>query len=396
MYPIVFPRTWLRDACTCQRCVDPSSGQKRFSTVDVPGRPAIRYAWKTHFGDLEVIWENDFHTHDDHRSIYPGEQIRYYLGEIPQFPKEANLELRLWDRVDMEKRAPFFDFGEFINGNSHFYEAHSMLRSHGLFFLRNVPQNEKAVEKIAEKIGIIQETFYGRTWDVVSKLNAENVAYTSSFLGLHSDLLYMNDPPRIQLLHCLKNSCEGGQSTFSDGLRARFQVQYLDSELFDILKKRRVMYWYTKGVNHRCKWRTVVGNHLDVAWSPPFMNPEQELRKSTPGAEDYLKWLQAARQFRDFLEGEQYMYQYKLKEGECAVFNNLRVLHGRREFDTSTGERWLKGTYVGDESYNDLLREIGPSLKREGYISMLDQVKAYFPTPTNDYRLGRTKDTHEQ
>lgn len=39
-------------------------------------------------------------------------------------------------------------------------------------------------------------------------------------------------------------------------------------------------------------------------------------------------------------------FEETLKEGECVVFNNRRVLHARRAFDTESGERWLKGTYV--------------------------------------------------
>jgi len=39
-------------------------------------------------------------------------------------------------------------------------------------------------------------------------------------------------------------------------------------------------------------------------------------------------------------------FEQLLQEGECVVFANRRVLHARREFDTETGERWLKGTYV--------------------------------------------------
>ena len=65
----------------------------------------------------------------------------------------------------------------------------------------------------------IRETFYGRTFDVRAKPNAENVAYTSGYLGLHQDLMYLEPPPMIQVLHCMDNSCAGGESLFSDGDR---------------------------------------------------------------------------------------------------------------------------------------------------------------------------------
>ena len=375
--PLILPRAWLRDACTCEMCVDPSSGQKRFSTYEMPQKLPIHKIEKTRQGDLKVIWKDDFHTHDFHTSLYPNKQILYYLGEIPQFEMDPALDYWLWDRRAIEWQDPFFDYEGFMEGGQEYHAAHSTLRSHGLMFLRNVPQDEKAVERIAEKIGIIQETFYGRTWDVVSKPQAENVAYTSSFLGLHSDLMYMTDPPRIQLLHCLKNTCEGGESIFSDALRARFQLMYADQDSFDLLRKHRVQYWYTKGVNHRLRWHTVFSGRFEVAWSPPFMTPEQELRKTPEGAQDYLDWLQAARKFRNLLEDKRYQYQYKMKEGDCAVFNNLRVLHGRQQFNTATGERWLKGTYVGNESYCDKLRELAPFLVPKPNSTLIRQAQRY-------------------
>ena len=43
---------------------------------------------------------------------------------------------------------------------------------------------------IAEKIGPIRETTYGRLWDVIVVPQAENIAYTSLHLSFHEDILY--------------------------------------------------------------------------------------------------------------------------------------------------------------------------------------------------------------
>ncbi|RYP02533.1 hypothetical protein DL764_005777 [Monosporascus ibericus] len=369
--PRVLSRIWLRDACCCERCVDPSSGQKRFATCDIPDNPPIAEARKAEDGSLEVTWQNDFFTHDNHISIYPATQVEScltgkrstsLLAEPAYRPK-----LRLWDRAAMESLAPFYDYAEFVGGGADYYAASMTLQTHGLFFIRNVPHDEKAVERIAEQLGIIQHTFYGRTWNVVSKPSAENVAYTNSYLGLHSDLLYMKDPPRIQLLHCLKNSCEGGESLFSDGSRARMQVTVGDREARASLSKGLIQYWYTKNAYARARDRLVFPAFtFDVFWSPPFQNPAQPHFKGIEDMRVHQSWVRAIRLFKELLEAEEYQYQYKLNEGECAVFNNLRVLHGRREFDTSSGERWLKGTYVDNDSYrHKFLNEVLPHLKAE-------------------------------
>ncbi|RYP76201.1 hypothetical protein DL769_003672 [Monosporascus sp. CRB-8-3] len=369
--PRVLSRIWLRDACCCERCVDPSSGQKRFATCDIPDDPPIAEVRKAEDGSLEVTWRDDFFTRDNHVSVYPASQMESCLtGRRPASllaEPAYRPKIRLWDRAAMESLAPFYDYAEFVGGGHDYYAASMTLQTHGLFFIRNVPQDEKAVERIAEQLGIIQHTFYGRTWDVVSKPSAENVAYTSSYLGLHSDLLYMKDPPRIQLLHCLKNSCEGGESLFSDGTRARMQIAVSDDEAHKSLSKGLIQYWYTKNAYPRARDRHVFPPFsLDVFWSPPFQNPALPHFKGIEDVRIYQRWVRAIRLFKELLEADEYQYQYKLKEGECAVFNNLRVLHGRREFDTSSGERWLKGTYVDNDSYrHKFLNDVLPHVKAE-------------------------------
>ena len=73
--------------------------------------------------------------------------------------------------------------------------------------------------KLAETVGPIQETVYGRTWRVESVPDAENIAYTNHELELHTDILYYEAPPGIQLLHCIKQSTQGGENIFADAFQ---------------------------------------------------------------------------------------------------------------------------------------------------------------------------------
>ncbi len=59
----------------------------------------------------------------------------------------------------------------------------------------------------------------------------------------------------------------------------------------------------------------------------------------------------ALKEFSSLVESENNLFEYKLQEGECVIFNNRRVLHGRRQFDTETGMRWLKGAYVDTDVF---------------------------------------------
>ncbi|KAK8001589.1 hypothetical protein PG991_013811, partial [Apiospora marii] len=196
-----------------------------------------------------------------------------------------------------------------------------------------------------------------RTWEG-RKPEAENVAYTSSFLGLHQDMLYLKDPPRLQLLHCLENSCDGGESLFSDASRAAHLMKIGPPELRDALSSRRVAYHYKKHGHHYENNHSVIDSSGHVRWSPPFQAPLRNLQKSEQGVEDYRTWAAAAVRFQQLLEQEEFLFEYKMQPGDCVIFDNLRVVHGRRAFDTSAGSRWLKGTYNAHDVFMSKLRTV--------------------------------------
>ncbi|KAI1078731.1 Clavaminate synthase-like protein [Whalleya microplaca] len=380
--PLVLHPAWLRDACTCGQCVDPSSGQKRFATTDIPDRPRVLDAKKTSEGLLEVHWADDFLTSGTHISEYPASFTSDLFGHPD--PSSALPAFKIWDRQDLEKLDPFFDYQDFVgdgtNRSPQYYAAMTALHTHGLFFLKNVPPSDVSVESIATRIGIIQETFYGRLWEVVSKPDAENVAYTSSFLGLHQDLLYMTCPPRIQLLHCLENTCDGGESIFTDGRRVKAQIysRFEDNEIRRL--HHPVRYRYEKGghsYTHRHPILAVSKGH-GVCWSPPFQHPEQFQVKTESGQRKYQAWIRTVRRFKALLEAEEYSYVYKMKPGECVIFDNLRLLHGRRQFDTSSGQRRLMGTYIDEGSYLSTLQSMKEQLTHHEGLSLDYQAEKLF------------------
>ncbi|KAI1348368.1 Clavaminate synthase-like protein [Xylaria sp. FL0043] len=357
---LVTDRTWLRDACTCSRCVDPSSGQKRFASTDVPVAPPISRAEVTADGALRVHWENDFLDHDTHISEYPS-SLWAQGTELP-----SGVRPKPWSRDALIEASPYFAYESFMAGGPEYLRAMTKLRELGIIFLRGMPTSEEAVEDIASKIGIIQETFYGRTWDVISKPEAENVAYTSSFLGLHQDLLYIPNAPRIQILHCLKNTCDGGESLFSDGYRAAFAFVQRYQKMARLLRSRYVTYHYNKGGNIYKHSRPVLSsNRPAVWWSPPFQKPVQSDQMTEQGMHRYVQWRNALIPLKAMLEAQENVYEYKMLSGECVIFDNPRVLHGRRAFDTASGERWLKGTYVENSSYLSKLNSLNLSATDE-------------------------------
>ncbi|KAI2784954.1 Clavaminate synthase-like protein [Daldinia loculata] len=351
--PLVLDRHWLRDSCQCSICVNPDSGQKNFGTCDIPTELSIKSIKTTKDGGLRVVWEKDFLSSGNHVSQYTANQLD---SSQPEYELPG---ITLWDKDIFQRDRLTIDYNDWIAGEHGFFSGLHRLHTHGLIFIRNVPSSEESVISIANKIGNLQETFYGRTWDVRSKPNAENVAYTNAFLGLHQDLLYMQDTPRLQLLHCLENTCEGGESMFSDGIRASHLMDLGPRSLFEYLLNKKIRYQYKKHGHYYQLSRPVISKlskfqHL-VAWSPPFQSSIQRVAKSASGSQNHREWLEAATIFRQLLEDRQWMYQYKMQPGECVIFDNLRVLHGRRQFDAGSGSRWLKGAYIADDVFRSKL-----------------------------------------
>lgn len=340
-------------------CVDPSTRQKNFQTSDIPPKIKATSVLPGENGSLNISWENDipgyqsnhvssfskkfFETHSSSKAYH--RDRHHYRGPI------------MWDAKKIAKRLQYVTFDDYINTEKGLFRALIMLRDHGLLIVRDVPDSETSVVDIATRIGNLRDTFYGRTWDVKSVPQAKNVAYTSQYLGLHMDLLYMTNPPGFQFLHCLRNTCPGGSSIFSDSFHAAKQ---LDQEDFSVLSTQKVGYHYRNAGEHYYFKHNVIihdegkkksdrlspkeANIRFVNYSPPFQATFDSLTNFQPVAK-------ALRQFASRVEAPENMYEYRLQEGECVIFNNRRVLHGRKEFDTSVGERWFKGAYVDTDVF---------------------------------------------
>lgn len=354
----LFDTTLLRDACSCSECVDPSTTQKNFRTTDIASED-----WKVQRVEVgptntTIRWKKK-RASEQHISTFANDELSHLRRDHSTIPiKEMS-----WDASDIDNRLGFFDYKDYMTLEATLHQALRSLAHEGLIILSGIPESEKSVEEIAGRIGSIRDTFYGRTWNVKSVPEAKNVAYTSKYLGLHMDLLYMANPPGFQLLHCLKNTASGGDSIFSDCKQA---VKLLSKEHYKLLCSNSIAYHYKNAGEHYHYSHPVIESvnpnyhqkgsavrHFN--YSPPFQAPyARRTQERTPSGNS--EFLNALSEFSSLVEDPQNLFSYKLKEGECVVFNNRRILHGRQAFDAEGGERWLKGTYVDTDVVASRLR----------------------------------------
>lgn len=365
----------LRDSCICPKCVDPSTKQKNFATTDIPESISVKESKVLPNGTTEIQWENDIEGFSEpgevHATILPEHYFAIHNGIATiSADRHGNLEPRHWWRKRITNELQYVEYEQYMTTDEVLYLALRQLVKHGLLLVRGVPDSEEAVENIASRIGNLRDSLYGRTWDVRSIPEAKNVAYTSQFLGLHMDLLYMANPPGLQLLHCLKNTCEGGHSLFADTFNAAYRVTAGERST---LSSYRIPYHYRNAGEHYYYDHPVLelsNRHakiLDaVNFSPPFQAPLREIKewslslRQKGGVPGFRHFFSAFSRFIQVLESNKNLFEYKLQAGECVIFNNRRVVHGRRQFDAGNGERWLKGAYVDTDVWRsryNVLRE---------------------------------------
>lgn len=189
-----FEAVQLRDMCACHRCRDPDSGQKNFATHEIPEALTIRN-FSIEDNNLRLEWESDvpgFSGHDTNISLKRLLKMSRASASFKS-PSEIGNPMVSWRAKEMhdafKRGSNTAAFDAFLKDKATYQRIIHQLWQYGLAFITSVPRDEQSVVTLGETIGPLRDTFYGRTWDVKDKPKAENVAYTSKYLGLHMDLL---------------------------------------------------------------------------------------------------------------------------------------------------------------------------------------------------------------
>jgi gamma-butyrobetaine dioxygenase len=369
----IFDSVFLRDSCTCPQCRDPDSKQKLFQTSDIPAN--LEGSYKSVVDQekgpsIELEWKGDLKGYGpEHRTRHSIDWLQRALNTEFDIRSGVRHDDRvIWDKEKIIKDNKWIDYKDYMKHDETLFDALTHLNRYGLLFLRNVPDSETSVEDLVSRIGHLKDTFYGRTWDVRSKAKAENIAYTPQFLGLHMDLLYTSNPPHLQLLHSLRARTPGGESFFSDSFHAARQLHRQSPAHFRTLCTFPVTYHYHHPTYHYHYTRRVIELQMypkysdptylpidRVNWSPPFQAPF-EARIGSNTSTSLRSFIAASHAYEKLLSSEENLYEYRLNEGECVIFDNRRILHARKAFDATKGERWLKGAYVDDDVFFSKLR----------------------------------------
>ncbi|PSN58920.1 Clavaminate synthase-like protein [Corynespora cassiicola Philippines] len=384
-----FSTVLLRDACSCPLCVHESTRQRLFSAADIPSNIQTQSVEVNNSSDsVNIKWTTDVPGYpDNHSTEISIEDLRVLqrTGSFPELRKDSLPPRAFWNE---ELDLPNYNYQSYMKDDKTLYKLIYQLHKDGLAFLTNVPGTQEALATIATRIGPVKDTFYGYTWDVRTVPAAINAAYTSHDLGFHTDLLYFEQPPHIQLLHCVQSASSGGASVFADAYKAALELFRTDVEAFETLATVPVNYHYnhpdsnvyrttkpvidlrTLRLGDTIYTQSMMIDFMDkINWGPPFLAPfpnsntfirqgntKQTVVSALNNKVD--RWHQAASKFNALLQRPEYQYERKMKPGECVLFDNTRTLHSRRAFDMAdVGKpRWLRGTYVDKDPFFSKMR----------------------------------------
>ena len=200
---------------------------------------------------------------------------------------------------------------------------------------------------VANLWGPVRETNYGEIFHVRAEANPTNLAFTPRALNVHTDNPYRRPVPGYQLLHCLVASDVGGVTVLVDGFRAAELLRDEEPGAFELLSTRSVPFrWSGNGFDLRNR-----GPLIEVEEGGPEAGAIRAVRYNNRSAapfdqpfDELTAFYEAFRTFAQMLHREDLEYRFTLAPGECLVFDNERVLHGRH--GEADPERYLQGCYL--------------------------------------------------
>ena len=351
-----FASIWLRDNLPEDR--DQHSGQRLIDVADLPRDPRVRSA-AIAGAELSVAWQDE-----------PGASsfaLDWLYERAAGHPTRPERRVRRWpDGTALDAQRDFAD----LSWPAMRTDARARLAwltrllQDGLGFLREVPCIEGAILEAMALVGRVAETNYGLLFDVRTVTQPENLAFSDLGLGLHTDNPYREPVPGFQALHTLVTAPDGGDSLFADGFAIAGHLREVAPDAFDLLTRTPVPFRYRGTGADLYAERPLIdlsctGAIAAVAYNNRSMQPMR--LASAECAAFYL----AYRRYAELLREPRFQLATRLENGDLAVFDNQRVLHGRTGFASAKHPRHLQGCYLTRDSvYSEaaLLRTALPAV----------------------------------
>ena len=337
---------WLRERLNSENYLDQHNYQRLYepSLLD----PNIKFSkYKVEDNLLKIEFT------DNSNGVFSIDSLIQELNSKDIIPKKTP-----WKNQFEE--LPIYDFKS-LNEDKYISELLNDFQELGFVIVKNTSAEEGTVIKFAEMFGPVRTTNFGKHFDVVSKPKANDLAYTSLGIKAHTDNPYRKPMPGIQILHCIANEAKGGDSSLVDGYAVAEYLKKEEPEMYEVLTTTDVLFKFVdKDIILENYGKLIElddsGNYLQSRFSGrldyvPYLEPKK------------LESFYTARKKLYYLyESEEFELNFRLESGMLMMFDNIRVLHGRTEYDVNTGFRHLQGCYIDHDSTEGKLRRLKSNL----------------------------------
>jgi len=174
-------------------------------------------------------------------------------------------------------------------------------------------------------------------------------------LDLHTDNPYRRPTPGIQVLHCLESSAEGGETILLDGFRAATELCALEPAAFEVLTQLPASFRYRDSTCDLRERRAVIRVNEDGQLHAIHFN-DRSMAPLDLSYDEVEAFYGAYRQFADRIASPRLVLEFRLGPGDILLFDNERVLHGRRAFSMTEGRRHLQGCYADRDAFSSFRR----------------------------------------
>ena len=337
---------WLRERVDGEEFLDKGTQQRLFDPSTMDGKIVINNA-KIKNGYLEINFNDGVNSKIEINKL---ESEFSNNDDISKSIKKIKWDSTLRNVKNFSYKEDFFESKEM-------YELLVSFYKYGFVIIKNVPTENNFIVKFANSIGSVRRTNFGEHFNVKSKSNPNDLAYTTLHLSPHTDNPYRNPVPCIQLLHCIENEVSGGLSTLVDGYTVTENLKTENPDYYKILSEVKVRFKFIDKCVVLEDWSELI--HLNE-------NKEFKQVRFSPRL-DYVPMLEknkldlyykARKRLSDLYNSEKNRIEFKLAPKDLMMMDNYRVLHGRTKFDPSEGKRFLQGCYIDFDSTEGKLRHL--------------------------------------
>jgi alpha-ketoglutarate-dependent taurine dioxygenase len=270
----------------------------------------------------------------------------------------ADVQPVLWNA---ETAMPRFDYQRVIEpgDDEQLFRFLRVFLQHGLAFLDNVPRRTDPVAMAAARLSAVRASRRGQTFSVTAAGELQDLGDTCHNIPLHTDMVYKQAPPDLQMLHVLEPADTGGENVFVDAFTV---VKQLDPEDVRRLRDTVVLFVAERDtVSFRGLHPVIAcdaagrlrGLHYDDGLVFPVTTPN----------ESYF----AFKRLQQLVRRPENAQIVRLPSDSIVLLHNRRTLQGRHG---GRGAQRVAGCYLSEDDlkgrYRELARRFQPDETPEG------------------------------